>query len=414
MAFENFDALLDSLHKGATAQAELKDSELPAKILINSKREFVAPQGYNTVIAYEGDVNSQIITFDCQLYHEGHKLSDCAYKQIRWQNIASGVEGNNELTVEVDGDRQYLSWHVPPEAFTKSGQLQISITIFDLDEQGYRAFQWNTASYNGLSVSQSMDTVGISCPANNEVLTVNEDTKKIIAPSGYNGIVANYGDIGTSKVFFRVKRYIRGIDVLDSATIRTIRWKLGGQLQSTVEGIIVRPYSSETNDKIKNKEGLVDIIWDVPEDITCNTQHYAGNFDIELGFTSSDGKRTWRTSAFNGLSIGTSLFMMSPSTLPDSEGYYVIDGNKVNGTGVNTEIAGIYTLRSFETGTELTLKKNELAVEYDENGSYVGLKIGTNEAGESATSANYTDKLMQGEIIILDGGNASNNQEEKQ
>jgi hypothetical protein len=140
MAFENFGALLDSLHKGAATSANLTDSDLPQVILINARREFVVPRDYNTVIAYEGDVNSQVITFDCPLTHEGHNLSDCEHKQIRWVNQASGVEGNNELDVSIVNDRQHLSWRVPPEAFTKSGRLQFSISIYDLDENGYVAF----------------------------------------------------------------------------------------------------------------------------------------------------------------------------------------------------------------------------------------------------------------------------------
>ena len=99
MAYENFDALLTNLHKGSGAK--LEDQDLPQMILINEKREFIIPQDYNTIIAYEGDVNSQIITFDGPLYHEGHDLSKCDYKKIRWRNAVSGVEGNNTLTSTV-------------------------------------------------------------------------------------------------------------------------------------------------------------------------------------------------------------------------------------------------------------------------------------------------------------------------
>ena len=408
MAYENFDALLTNLHKGSGAK--LEDQDLPQMILINEKREFIIPQDYNTIIAYEGDVNSQIITFDGPLYHEGHDLSKCDYKKIRWRNAVSGVEGNNTLTSTVSNDRQHLSWQVPAEAFTKSGQLQFSISIYDLDSTGrFVAFQWNTASCNALSVSSTMENVGSFHPAADEVLLVNEETRSIVAPRGYNGIIANYGDEGTARVFFRLNRFIRGIDVLDVGTIRTIRWKIDNKISSTTDGIFINPYTVELEDKIANKSGLIDLVWEVPREVTCNDQFYAGKFDIEVGFISADGTRIWRTSAFSGLSIGKSLFMMSPSPLPDSEGYYVIDGNKVNGTGVNTEVAGIYTLRSFETGQETTLKKNELAVEYDENGEYVGLRVGSNPAGENSTTAKYADKILQGETIILDGGNASGN-----
>jgi hypothetical protein len=62
----NFDTLLSGLHDNAILKDEALNSDDGAKyITINSKRQFEVPVGYNTVIAYEGDVNSQIITFDC-------------------------------------------------------------------------------------------------------------------------------------------------------------------------------------------------------------------------------------------------------------------------------------------------------------------------------------------------------------
>jgi phosphatidylserine synthase len=48
---------------------------------------------------------------------------------------------------------------VPPEAFTKSGELQISIVLFD-QVDGKIAFSWNTAPFFGLSVGATLDSVG--------------------------------------------------------------------------------------------------------------------------------------------------------------------------------------------------------------------------------------------------------------
>lgn len=402
---KSFDQLIRSLHNGA---GTLSDVETSNAIFIDANRQFILPKDFNKTIAYTGDVNSQIILFDCPLYHEGHVLSECEYKKIGWSNLESKVEGTSKLT-QVEGapeGRQLLSWTVPPEAFISSGKLQISISIYDLDENNYTAFSWNTSSFSELFISNALSNVGIGQPARDEVLSIDEDTRRIVSPSGYNTTIANYGDIGTTRVFFRGKRFIRGIDLLDAGTVRMVRWRLKDQIQSTTENIFIRPYTAEVAEHVENREGVVDIIWVVPPEITCNNQIYAGNFDIELSFTSSDGKRTWRTSTFSSLSIGKSLFMMSPSPMPEVEGYYVIDGNKVNGTGINTEVAGIYTLRSYTTGEEIILKQNELAIEYDKNGSYMGLKVGANGAGENASTATYADKLMQGETIILDGGSA--------
>jgi hypothetical protein len=91
----NFDELLQNLHDGAGT--ELVDDS--AAIVINERRQFEIPADYNTIIAFEGDVNSQIITFEIPQKHENHELSKCKYKQLRWKNLTSGLEGKSTLKI---------------------------------------------------------------------------------------------------------------------------------------------------------------------------------------------------------------------------------------------------------------------------------------------------------------------------
>lgn len=413
----NFDTLLKGLHGeyGAT-----KDDDAINAIVVTADRRLEIPADFNRIIAYEGDINSQIITFDCPAAFDGHDLTSCAYKKVRWTNLASGIEGSGILTPVDESEltaamknriqmgRQFLSWFVQPEAFTKSGKLQISLTLYDINEQGNTSFKWNTAVSSALMVKESMENFDVDAIAKDEILLIDSDTRRIIMPANYNSTIANYGDVGTTRVFFQSKRYIRGIDLFDPGTEKAIRWKVGDTISFSNANISVKLYSAANNDST-NKEGYVNIIWSVPEELTCNPQHYAGQFAIELSFTSSDGKRIWRTNAFDGLQLGKNLFMTSPSLLPESNGFYHINGNLTDGTGVATEVAGIYTLRSYAQGGEFILKKNELAVEYDTDGNYIGLKIGTKRLGEDVSEARYTDVFMQGKTIILDGGSASEN-----
>lgn len=413
----NFDNLLKGLHSEYGA---IKDDEIINAIVVAADRKLEIPKGFNTVIAYEGDINSQIITFDCPATHEGHDLTGCSHKRVRWTNLASGIEGSGVLNPVSESEltdvmrrrlsegRQFLSWQVQPEAFTKSGKLQISLTLYDINEQGNTVFKWNTATSSILSVQEGMENFDIDAIAKDEILLIDSDTRRIIMPANYNSTIANYGDVGTTRVFFQAKRYIRGIDLFDSSTKKEIRWKINDTISRSDAGISVKLYSS-VYENSSNKEGYITIIWSVPEELTCNPSHYAGPFAIELSFTSGDGTRVWRTSAFDGLQLGKNLFMTSPSSLPESDGFYHIDGNLTNGTGVATEVAGIYTLRSYAQGGEFILKRNELAVEYDTDGNYVGLKIGTNRLGEDVSQARYTDIFAQGKTIILDGGSASEN-----
>ena len=84
----DFDAALQLLHDNATMQ------DTDSMIEINNKRQFVVPSDFDTVIAYEGDANSQIVTFKCVRYADGHDLSKCLKKILRWKNLSSKTEGN--------------------------------------------------------------------------------------------------------------------------------------------------------------------------------------------------------------------------------------------------------------------------------------------------------------------------------
>jgi hypothetical protein len=181
----SFDKMIESLHNNT---GKLEDEGLlvdpKGVITINDKRQFIPSANFNPIIGYEGDVNSQIITFDLPATIEGHDLTQCDNKIIKWSNLQNGLEGRSKLE-PVDGtteDRQYLQWRVEPDVFVKAGTIQITISFYDTDTGGKIAFQWNTASFSGLSVAANASDVGFFEPAENEVLFISEETRRIIAP----------------------------------------------------------------------------------------------------------------------------------------------------------------------------------------------------------------------------------------
>jgi hypothetical protein len=140
----NFNSLLEQLHGGLTNGPVVV--EMDNYITIDNNRKFILPEDFNTTIAYEGDVNSQIITFKCPKIYEGHDLSQCDTKRLRWINEKGGREGSSVLQPEVNDDNTFLlKWEAPAEAFNHSGPLSISITLSDYVE-GRLAFSWNTAT----------------------------------------------------------------------------------------------------------------------------------------------------------------------------------------------------------------------------------------------------------------------------
>jgi hypothetical protein len=207
----SFKDMMNSLHESAI----IKDAADAGAIEINSKREFVPSEGFDLVLAYEGDVNSQVVTFLIPKFFESHTLGLCTHKKIRWSNIEAKTEGINDLeTIRKDSDPMQLSWTVPPEAFIKAGKLEVSISFYDFDENGIPAFVWNTPVFDGFSVGESTAYVGMElptaegkkplnkAPAKNEVLFIDVENRNVVAPVGYNYIVGNYGDIGVSTVHF--------------------------------------------------------------------------------------------------------------------------------------------------------------------------------------------------------------------
>ena len=310
----NFDEILSKLHDSAI----LTDTESDTPVVINSKRFFEIPENYNTVIAHEGDVNSQIITFRLPLYHENHKLSLCAYKRVKWKNSSSGIEGTSRLeNLEIFEEAKEfdVKWEVPAEAFTAAGPLEISLSFYDLTGNQI-AFSWNTPTFGGFSVGTAFTEIGedidpdLFIPAANEILFIQDETRQIIVPSGYNNVFCNYGDVGVSTVYFRAKKRIKGID-LTAATIEiNVRF-----------GNVITKYSNRRENScivvypktISTEQGLVDFVWNVPAEITFNSEEYVGN--IEISIVILDSNKKWVSQSFNRLAIGESFIVAEESPI---------------------------------------------------------------------------------------------------
>jgi hypothetical protein len=70
-------------------------------------------------------------------------------------------------------------------------------------------------------------------------------------------------------------------------------------------------------------------------------------------------------------------------------------------------VAGVVKLRSCTASNPVLARKNELIIENDNNGNYLGIKIGTKD-GESSLDSPYVAYAPE-VIIRLHGGDASGN-----
>lgn len=302
----SFDDLLKDLHVGATVTDNVQDDT--NLIVIDEKRQFIPGENFDTVIAYEGDVNSQVITFKCILVYDEHHLDECQYKELRWKNKASGNEGVSPLIL-TDGMEHtnvfYLKWEVPADACTQAGTLEISISIYDKSGNQV-AFSWNTAKYAGLTIGGSLESVGFNFPPKDEILVIDRDTKSIVAPTGYNNTICTYGDVGMTEVYFLVNRYLgknRELDVM-SSNITVYVTMNGFAGKDDTDDIVKTNYTVEITDR--NKEGLVLITWKVPAGVTAGPGG-PNNIQIMLCFQQGETKK-WYTNTYSQLKIGNNLF----------------------------------------------------------------------------------------------------------
>lgn len=306
-----FDSILEKLHADGTG-AKLTDDEYNSPITISPKRQFVVPEGYNITLAYAGDVNSQLVTFKLPLKHEDHNLSLCTYKKLLWKNTASGAEGISDLINSQTTENEWIcSWEVPPEAMAQAGTLEIAISIYDFSTNGKLAFSWNTPTYTGFTIGNSFTHVGIESqeeelPAKNEILNIDIESRYIIVPSGYNTTICNFGDIGTSKLYFTVEKNVRGMDITSENTKVFINVSIEGSITEEIEidKTAIKLFA-ENNDKVL-------ISWEVPSNITNNSQKYTGSITISFQlkkYENGEIVKRWTTAPFSQLIIADSLLL---------------------------------------------------------------------------------------------------------
>lgn len=322
----NFDTLLSGLHN-LSAVADKSDAYLE----VNSKRQFIPTNNFDTVIGYEGDINSQVILFKLPETYDSHKLSECQIKLVKWKNNVSGFEGTSNLIF----DGTYYNWKVDPSVFTKAGTIEISLTFEDKKDK-LLVYSWNTSTYLGLSVGKSINTVDYSFPAKDEILTIDKETKNIIAPAGYNSTICTLGDVDTVHVYFLISRFLGSksdFDILGDGVRPAIYLIANNNRIKDTENLTLTLYTEQLEDR--NNEGLVFIDWAVPSKLTSGALNANGfEFAIEFAIVEEDGqdafvKRRWLSRPYNGLKIGQSILQSIdlPGTTASEEYVYELIDN---------------------------------------------------------------------------------------
>lgn len=111
------------------------------------------------------DHNSEIVTFDMPRYIDGHDMLLCNKIQVHFINIdgskssdrVSGMYTVTDAHEDPENDKQVIfSWPISRSATSLVGTLHFTLR-FACMEGSKLTYAWNTAVYNGISVSPSID-----------------------------------------------------------------------------------------------------------------------------------------------------------------------------------------------------------------------------------------------------------------
>jgi hypothetical protein len=309
---------LDGLHDGSKVEEintkitgeDGTEIDTSVYLEVDNKRQFTPRNGFDTIIGYEGDVNSQVILFKLPNTYDSHQLSKCKYKLVRWKNLISGAEGISDLINIPETD--YYYWEVDSELYTRAGSIEISLSFEDKDKNDEKImYSWNTSLYTGLSVGKTITSVGSDLPAKDEILIVDRETRKIVAPQGYNNNVCNRGEVGMGKLYFLINDILGSDKTIDGSDIKfyiTVNGKvhsryttangLSGFKTTTVENIDY-PYN-------KNNDKMILLGWVLPEEVTMNVE---GTFGVSIEIEKNNGEKPlwrWVSSPYTNLTIGKS------------------------------------------------------------------------------------------------------------
>lgn len=386
----NYTELLNSFYSGISHKGNALE-ETDEAIIIDDKRNFIIPENFNTTIGYEGDINSQIVTFKIPLQHEGHNLTACNAK-LRWYHKALNI-GDYSVLDRHETDISLRHWKVPSEIFSKAGNIEISITLYDEDESGKVRFSWNTASFSDLLVGATQANFELEEFTRENTLLINEKTKNIIAPSGYNFLVANYGEIGTGKLYFQIKsKPVFGIDLTEDESKIFLYYK-------TKNGIFETDVTSSKR-ILFYEESVTQFYWELPSCLINNTNEYISEFSIEIVLKSPT--KTWRTNTFGTFQIGKGFSYDNSTTFPEEPApcHYIISAAST--TLPKKEISGTVKFQECSEDNPVFLRRNEIAIEYDVNGNPVAIKVGKRDYQSSfdAINLNNTDFMENGTKVL--------------
>lgn len=142
----------------ATVEELLAGMSTPEEhIVVGSDRFITIPEKLKR-IAVQFDHDIETVTFDCPRYWDDHDMS----KMIIYINYARSdgyADAYKAQNVSVDNDIMHFDWTISRNVTEVAGQLEISVCVKNLDDDGNELNHWNSELCTDAYVSKGKEVV---------------------------------------------------------------------------------------------------------------------------------------------------------------------------------------------------------------------------------------------------------------
>ena len=219
-------------------------------------REISINNGTDVIMQY--DHNSERLTFEIPREIDSHDMTKCNVIQIHYINIDSSTRESNADVYDVtdiqaspdDESIAVLSWLISRNATQFAGPLNFLIKFKCVAANGDVEYVWNTAIYNGLTVSNGMDNGDSVSEEYSDILASweariaaleqngtggNSGSSEITIKTEYGSYDSSFAVIGVKNkegirteplLFKSIKRLQLAQDVPDGSTIYIVYYDL--------------------------------------------------------------------------------------------------------------------------------------------------------------------------------------------
>lgn len=152
----NYEYLINELSHSEA----LVDVEQPISINVLT-RQCELPEKFNKQIGVIGDHKSNLVTFQCDRYIDGHDISACTKAFVKWNNVGAKTTGaymiKDRTVLEEDENKIQFHWEVESDCTTASGALEFQICFLDYNNEGtIVTYRWNSNPNSQLSIGKGM------------------------------------------------------------------------------------------------------------------------------------------------------------------------------------------------------------------------------------------------------------------